>query len=276
MTENVHDGSGGRVTFSIARKLGDETKRTISSCSADQTTVIPPDGGTATTDLTDARGNTTERRQYTNAAGTTHQATAYAYHKHDQLAKMKDPAGNVWTWTRDARGNLTEAKDPDKGTSTTTFNTADQPVTITDSRGITLTTSYGDLGRPTAVKKSDQARAEWVYDTLAKGQLTSTTRIHDGNRYTIAVEGCNASATRTTPRPASAPPSASRASAFLPSERAATEYNSLGLPATTTSSGSVALVSQVSYDSFARLVRTGVRIRRPQAVPQTRITCVPH
>ncbi|MFW6725206.1 RHS repeat domain-containing protein [Streptomyces sp. MAR4 CNY-716] len=277
MTENIHDGSG-RVTAAIARKFGDETKRTTSSYSADQTTVIPPDGGTATTDLTDARGNTVERRQYTNAARTTHQTTAYTYDKHDQLAKMTDPAGNVWTWTRDARGNVTEAKDPDKGTSTTTYNTADQPATVTDARGITLTTSYDDIGRPTAVKKGDQLRAEWVYDTLARGQLTSTTRIHDGNRYTTAVEDYNAriQPTATTISVPDAPgalagiyrigytydPETGKRTSIsqpgvggLPSERTATEYNSLGLP-TTTSSGGVALVSQVSYDSFARPVRT--------------------
>ncbi len=50
--------------------------------------------------------------------------------------------------------------------------------------------SYDLLGRRTAVRDGSATgtiRASWVYDTLAKGQLTSSTRMSGGAAYTTAV-----------------------------------------------------------------------------------------
>lgn len=67
------------------------------------------------------------------------------------MTSMTDPKGDVWTWTFDLRGNEISAKDPDKGTTTTSYDDNYQPVTETDNRGLAITTSYDVLGRETGL-----------------------------------------------------------------------------------------------------------------------------
>ncbi|MFI1592141.1 RHS repeat domain-containing protein [Streptomyces halstedii] len=186
-TQNLYDGMG-RVTDTLSLTFGDEQWRTKTLYEGDRTTVISPKGGTSTTTVTDARGRTTELLQYTDTARTTSQKTTYTYGKYDEPNTVTDPSGNTWTTTFDSRGQKTKSDDPDQGTVTTTYDVLGRPLTATDDRGITLTTVYDALGRTTETKQGSTVLAKWTYDTLAKGQLTSSTRYVDGAAYTTGAD----------------------------------------------------------------------------------------
>nr|BFD88601.1 RHS repeat-associated core domain-containing protein [Streptomyces sp. Xyl84] len=277
MTQNVYDGLG-RVTDIIASTYGDEKYRTKTVYDGDRTTVIPPKGGTATTVITDARGRTTDRLEYTDAARSASQKTHYTYGKFDEPLTVTDPAGNVWTYTFDARGQKTDVDDPDKGKSHTAYDELGNPLTVTDARGITLTSGYDALGRKTSEKKGSTLLAEWTYDTVSKGQPASSTRYLDGKKYVSAVDSYNdayqpTSTTVTVPAEAGASAGTYNwtygyndytgqqtwinhpAVGNLPSERQVTVYGQGNLPEKTTA-GAVALVNATSHDVFSRPVRT--------------------
>ncbi|MGO4426432.1 sugar-binding protein, partial [Streptomyces sp. MCAF7] len=159
----------------------------------DRTTVIPPVGGTATTTLTDARGQTTELRQHhqrtTDAA---YDTTAYTYTPRGELKKVTDSAKNTWTYAYDLLGQLTAATDPDKGTTTSAYDDRGQLTSTTDARDTTLAYVYDGLGRRTELHKdspSGELRAKWVYDTVsrAKGYLAESTRYEGSDAYTSKV-----------------------------------------------------------------------------------------
>ena len=191
-TLTTFDGAGRTVTKTF--QVAEQTRwATTTTYGGDRVSVDPPEGGTPTTTITDARGRTTGLLQYTGAGPTgAHQATSYSYDIAGRLAKVTDPAGNKWTYSYDLLGRQTSASDPDKGTTTSTYDDAGQLLTTTDARGITLATVYDRLGRKTELRENTPAgplRASWVYDTRAKGQLTSSTR-HDGaNAYVNTVTG---------------------------------------------------------------------------------------
>ena len=110
----------GRVLTSQLWSLGVEKWRTTTAYDGNRVDVTPPDGGTATRTYFDAKGATTELRQFT-ATGTptgAYLSTSYTY---DELGRMKtatDPGPNQWTWTYDLLGRTTQTADPDKGTTT--------------------------------------------------------------------------------------------------------------------------------------------------------------
>ncbi|MFD4698204.1 polymorphic toxin-type HINT domain-containing protein [Streptomyces niveus] len=190
-SDTLYDGAG-RVTAVIARKFGDETKRTTTSYTGDTTTVVPPQGGTATTEVVDALGRTTEVKQYTDAARTQSQSITYAHNERGMLEQVTDPSGAKWTYTYDVRGRQTKVDDPDKGATTTVYDKGDRATDTTDvARGITLHTDYDDLGRKTALKKGSTALAGWTYDTPAKGQLSKATRWIGGKAYESAITSYN-------------------------------------------------------------------------------------
>ncbi|MFH8484004.1 RHS repeat domain-containing protein [Streptomyces longisporoflavus] len=276
-TENLYDGMG-RVTDAISRTFGDEKWRTKTEYAGDRTTVIPPKGGTATTVVTDARGRTIERQQYTDAERTTAQKTRYSYGRFDEPEEVSDPAGNIWTYAFDARGQQIEADDPDKGLTKTTYDKLGQAISTTDARGITLRTGYDKLGRKTELAKGETLLAKWTYDTVAKGQPAASSRYIDGKEYRSATDSYDdlyqpTSSTTTIPEGVGA-----LAGTFtwtfgynkytgqqewikhpavgnLPSERQTTVYGEGNLPQKTTA-GSITLVNSTSHDVFARPVRT--------------------
>nr|WP_281381995.1 RHS repeat-associated core domain-containing protein [Nocardiopsis mwathae] len=189
-TETVYDGAG-RATDVIHVARGTERWRTSTEHLGDRTKVTVPDGGTGTTTITDARGRTAEVRRH---HGTTpegdYDATAYTYAKSDQIATVTDPGGYTWRYTYDLRGRKVKEDDPDAGTSTFTYDALDREVSGTDARGETVVQAYDALGRVTE-RRDDSAegalRAKWVYDTKAKGLLTSSTRYVEGEAYTSEV-----------------------------------------------------------------------------------------
>ena len=189
-TETIYDGAG-RATDVLHVAFGEERWRTSTEYHGDRSLLTPPAGGIATTSLTDAQGRLVEVR--THEGGTPegdYEAITYTYTGNDQLATVTDPEGNTWRHTYDLRGRLVQTEDPVAGTTTMTYNQLDQLVTTTDARGQTLAYSYDALGRQVGLHDDtpDGAlRAKWVYDTLAKGHLTSSTRYVDGNAYTNRV-----------------------------------------------------------------------------------------
>nr|WP_237536312.1 RHS repeat-associated core domain-containing protein [Streptomyces sp. SID3343] len=185
---NEFDGLG-RITTVISKYLGTEKTRISTIHGGDRTTVVPPPGGIAQTTLIDARGNTTELREYTNADRTAWQSTSYQYADRGLLTKVTDPGNNVWTYAYDVRGRKIEIADPDKGTSSITYDEADRQLTSTDSRNVTLTYDYDDLGRKVAVRNGATVLSSWVFDTVARGQVSSTSRTVDGRTYTATVTG---------------------------------------------------------------------------------------
>lgn len=105
------NGEGGKVLAVTKTLYG-----------GDRTTVIPPEGGTATTTVSDARGQTTQLLQHhTRAADAPAETTRYTYTPAGKLDSVTDPAGNKWAYQYDQLGNQTWSKDPDKGATKAAF-----------------------------------------------------------------------------------------------------------------------------------------------------------
>ncbi|MFE9295607.1 RHS repeat-associated core domain-containing protein [Streptomyces niveus] len=176
------NGDGGAVV---------STTRTIYG--GDRVTVIPPAGGTATTTLTDARNRTTELRQHhQRTAGSAYDTMAYQYTPRDEMAKVTDAAGNWWSYTYDLLGRQIESVDPDKGTTTSTYDDRGLRTSTKDAEGTTLAYVYDGLGRQTELREGSNSgalRAKWVYDTIsgAKGHLAESIRYAGGEQYTSKV-----------------------------------------------------------------------------------------
>ncbi|MFB7894826.1 polymorphic toxin-type HINT domain-containing protein [Streptomyces xiamenensis] len=184
-TENrmmAGDGDGGSVLAV-----------TQTSYRGDRTTVIPPEGATATTTLTDARGQLTELRQHhQRSAGAAFDSTRYVFTPRGELAKVTDPAGNEWTYTYDQLGRRVSTTDPDAGTTVSVFDDRDLLTHRTDARDVTLAYEYDGLGRKIRLRETDiqgPVRAEWEYDALpnAQGLLASSTRYEEDSAYTNRV-----------------------------------------------------------------------------------------
>ncbi|GIF62191.1 hypothetical protein Ais01nite_02260 [Asanoa ishikariensis] len=194
-----------RYTYdSLGRQSTDElwsldTRKwlTTATYDGDRVNVDPPVGATPTTTITDARGRASAVWQYAGSGPSgTHEDTSYAYDDSDRLTKVTDAAGNHWDHTYDLLGRRTKTVDPDAGTATSTYNNAGQLITSTDGRGEVLWRKYDELGRQTELRDDSATgtlRASWIYDTLAKGLPTSSTRHTGGNTYTTAVTGYDAS-----------------------------------------------------------------------------------
>ncbi|WP_261801623.1 polymorphic toxin-type HINT domain-containing protein [Streptomyces sp. ISID311] len=195
-TWKTYDGLGRETASRDVAGNGEGGKVlavTTTHYDGDRTTVIPPQGNTATTTVTDARGQTTQLLQHhTRAADAPADTTRYSYTPAGKLEGVTDPAGNRWAYQYDQLGNQIWSKDPDKGTTKATFDDRGQQISSEDANGAVLATVYDGLGRKTELhdKTPDgPLRAKWVYDTVtgAKGQLAETTRYLDGKAYTTKI-----------------------------------------------------------------------------------------
>ncbi|MFD9633721.1 RHS repeat domain-containing protein [Streptomyces violascens] len=203
-TLTEYDGRS-RPTSVATLALNNEKWRTTTSYGATWTATVPPEGGTATLVITDARGRTIEQRQYkdrnpvVDAPRSQYETTTRAYDQAGQLAKVTDSAArNSWSYGYDLRGRQVLTTDPDKGASTTTYGADGRAQTTTDARGTTLATTYDELGRKASLRKDSitgTKLAEWTYDTAAGGKgLPATSVRYDTSvapsaAYTTAVSG---------------------------------------------------------------------------------------
>ncbi|MFC0529734.1 RHS repeat-associated core domain-containing protein [Phytohabitans kaempferiae] len=187
----LYDGAG-RTVADVFRVNGVEKWRTTYAYGGDRVHVDPPAGATATTTVSDAHGRTIQLLQHHGAAPTgTADTTRYTYTPRGDLETVTDPAGNTWRYQYDLRGRTIRADDPDRGVSTTTYDAAGQPVTATDARG-TLVSTYDSLGRHTTIRDGSATGpllAQWVYDTRAKGQLSTSTSYSASSAYVTEVTG---------------------------------------------------------------------------------------
>ncbi|WP_051367057.1 RHS repeat-associated core domain-containing protein [Hamadaea tsunoensis] len=199
-TVTVYDGAGRATASVFVRSAppggspgGTEMWRTTTAYGGDRTDVTPPQGGIVSSTIVDAEGKTVELRQYHTgvAAGGSDpagfDATRYAYDRKGQLVGITDAGGARWTYAYDLHGRQTKVVDPDKGTVLTTYSDAGEALTTTDGRGQVLVNEYDALGRKTAVRSGSATGpllTTWVYDTLALGQLTKSTRYVGGDAYT--------------------------------------------------------------------------------------------
>ncbi|MFD7025285.1 RHS repeat-associated core domain-containing protein [Promicromonospora sukumoe] len=199
-----------------------ERWRTVTHYDGATTIVVPPDGGTPTETVVDARGRTVAIGQYlrdpikhvgarTLAAVRLleEQSTTYEYDKAGRLSKVWDAETNPWTYTYDKLGRQVEAVDPDAGKTLTEYDDAGQVTSVTNGANQKLFYTYDQLGRRTAVRQDSATgtvRAKWTYDVLtsyappnppsAKGQVTSSTRVatsaDGGGSFITALTGFDA------------------------------------------------------------------------------------
>jgi RHS repeat-associated protein len=285
--------AAGRTDARIFLSLGVEKWRTRFVHQGDRAAAIAPTGGTTSQVLIDARGRTSQLREFTSGSlSSNFETTTYTYDRQDRLTRVVDQAGNAWEYRYDLLGRQVWAKDPDRGVTTSAYNDAGDLLSTTDARGVTLAYTYDSLGRRTSLREgsaSGTRRAEWTYDTLARGQLTTSTRWEAGNAYTTQVTGYTADyqptgETYTVPasetglagsyaythtyRPDGSP-STTRlpdldGAGGMPAETIMYGYNGQGRPATLstnyTSTGEDAFyVNGTSYTRYGELAQLGLR-----------------
>ncbi|MGW7170908.1 RHS repeat domain-containing protein [Streptomyces sp. NPDC054884] len=290
-TETVFDAAG-RATDNIFRVYDQEKWRTKTDAQADRTAVTAAEGGTGVMTIVDARGRMTERREYGGPAptGNDYTRTLYEYTPGGQLKKLTGPDGAVWTYGYDLRGRKTTSTDPDKGAVTTTYNDADQPLTVTTTlNGVsrTLITDYDVLNRTIGtwdgVKDDAHQLTKFTYDSLAKGQPTASIRYVGGTTgkiYSQAVTGydslgrakgiktvlaatdplvaAGAPQTFTTStvynRDGTVQSTSMPAVAGLLSETVANSYNDLGM--LTSTAGKTGYVQNIGYSPYGEIEET--------------------
>ncbi|MFB4262577.1 polymorphic toxin-type HINT domain-containing protein [Nonomuraea sp. GTA35] len=260
---NTYDGLGRLVEERLLSGNSDgdvnELSKTRYEYGGDWTKVIPPAGGTPVTTYTDVHGRTREVHQH-GAAGPV--VTTFAYNHRGQQESVTGPGNQVWSYAYDLLGRKVQTSDPDRGVEKVAYDNLDRPVLTTDARGHKIGIEYDGLDRTVAKYDATNASpgtkiAEWVYDTVRKGQLTSSTRIVGNDRYTTQVEAYD-----NLDRP-------QRARVILPAGEGAlappggyvfdTSYNLDGSVAATSSPAVGGLPAEnvaYTYDDLGRLVST--------------------
>ncbi|MFJ8536836.1 RHS repeat-associated core domain-containing protein [Streptomyces sp. NPDC093591] len=198
-TDTTYDGAGRAMR--AVTKTNSVTRWTIDTTyTGDTVTTSAPTGGQATAVVTNALGQTTERREYAGPkpTGTPYTTTSYTYSPSGKQATITGPDQSKWSYEYDLFGRQTAAIDPDKGRSTTAYNNLDQVTKTTNANPTnnTLLYEYDDLGRKTGMWQTDKTDANklaaWTFDALAKGQLDTSVRYDGGlagKAYTQKVTG---------------------------------------------------------------------------------------
>ncbi|GLW33650.1 RHS repeat-associated core domain-containing protein [Actinoplanes regularis] len=193
-TRTVYDGAS-RVTAEVFQPYGSERWRTTTAYGGDRTDVTPPAGGTATSQVVDARGRKVQLRQYHGATPTPLTAgswdtTTYNYDRRGRQTSVVDALGDDWTYQYDFRGRQTRVDDPDRGVTDYTYDNAGRVLTSTDARGKKIAYQYDVLGRKRAAYDNavgGTMRAQWIYDTVARGYLSQSTRFVGSAAYQLKV-----------------------------------------------------------------------------------------
>ena len=199
-TVTSYDGQG-RVTASQFYSLATlQWQTTTGYPGVDETDVTPPAGGTATSTFTNGRGEKTATWAYTRATPTRKASdavvTSYTYTPAGQPASITDNAGNKWSYGYNLLGQKISQTDPDAGTTSYSYDANGNPTSTTDARNQTLVYTFDALNRKTGEYTGSATPANqlagWTYDTLEKGQPTSSTAYTggaSGSAYTEAVAG---------------------------------------------------------------------------------------
>ncbi|MFF1719382.1 RHS repeat-associated core domain-containing protein [Streptomyces sviceus] len=186
-TDTTYDGAG-RPIKAVTRTHSTTRWTVNTSYTGDTVSTSAPNGGQATAVVTNALGQTTERREYAGSTptGTVYTTTSYTYTPAGQQETITGPDKAKWSYTYDLFGRQATATDPDKGKTATEYNNLDQVVSTTpnDDQTKKLLYDYDDLGRKTGmwqVSKTDANKlAAWTFDTLAKGQQDTAVRYDGG------------------------------------------------------------------------------------------------
>ncbi|MFT9870649.1 hypothetical protein ACMZ5A_29320, partial [Bacillus mobilis] len=119
-TDTTYDGAG-RPIKAITKTKGVTRWTTSTTYTGDTVTTTAPAGGQGTSVITNALGQTTERREYASPNPTgDYTATTYTYTPAGQQKTVTATADkSAWSYTYDLFGRQTNATDPDKGKTTT-------------------------------------------------------------------------------------------------------------------------------------------------------------
>jgi RHS repeat-associated protein len=186
-TDSTYDGAGRPVK--VITKTHGTTRWTINTAyTGDTVTTSAPNGGQATAVVSNALGQTTQRREYggPQPTGTDYTTTSYTYTAGGQQETITGPDQAKWSYAYDLFVRQVTATDPDKGKSSTEYNELDQVVSTTpnDDQSKKLLYEYDQAGRKTGmwqVTKADTNKlAAWTYDTLQKGQQDTAVRYDGG------------------------------------------------------------------------------------------------
>ncbi|MFC8512465.1 RHS repeat-associated core domain-containing protein [Streptomyces sp. NPDC057257] len=305
-TLTTFDGAG-RATAEDFYALGTKRWTTSTAYGGDRVTITPPKGGIATTTLTDTLGRTVETRQYDNGTPSgSYTSIKYAYNSKGQLKEVVDDAGNTWSYGYDLMGRKTTSTDPDTGTTSTAYNELDQVASTTTAVGSsderTLSYSYDILGRKTdlydgTTKDAAHELAKWTYDSVAKGQPTSSIRYVGGSsgKAYISQVGTYDSLYRPTLTRVTIPSvtgeealagtytstsgynldgtlqvTSDPAAGGLPSESLTYGYNDLSMP--TTLSGSTGYVQNTSYTKLGDVAQLTLGVSSSDSAKWLQIT----
>ncbi|GAA3619449.1 hypothetical protein GCM10023079_06350 [Streptomyces chitinivorans] len=288
-TRYTYDGLG-RVLQEMPVLRGEDTpsRATGYTYAEDHSTVVNPKGAASYRVYTDALGRTTRVDTFTDAGRTTADALTmrYEYDERGLLEKAVHSADpdRPWTWEYDRRGRMTAATDPDTGTTRTTYDHRDRPLTVTNARGVTVWNGYDELSRPTQQRLDDSIGTlltQYAYDTAlgGKGLPASVTRYTDGLPYKMEVGGYTddyqpLSTTLTLPQTVAGtwglgttytygfgytetglPESTTLpAAGHFPAEELLARYNSEGLPLSV--SGRDWYGSEVVYSPYGQVLRS--------------------
>ncbi|MFC3577721.1 RHS repeat-associated core domain-containing protein [Streptomyces yaanensis] len=186
-TDTTYDGAE-RPVKAVTKVYGVTRWTTDTTYNGDTVATTAPTGGQATAVVTNALGQTTERREYAGPqpTGTQYTTTGYTYTPAGQQLTITGPDKTKWSYEYDLFGRQTAAVDPDKGRATTEYNALDQVTKTTNAnaKNNTLLYEYDVLGRKTGMWQTDKTDANklaaWTFDSLAKGQLDTSVRYDGG------------------------------------------------------------------------------------------------
>ncbi|MDG4857583.1 RHS repeat-associated core domain-containing protein [Streptomyces sp. T-3] len=184
-TNTTYDGAG-RPTKAVTKTNSVTRWTTETTYTGDTVATTAPDGGQATAVVTNALGQTTERREYagTKPEGSDYTTTRYTYTPAGQNKTVTGPDDAKWTYGYDLFGRQTSATDPDKGTTNTVYDSLDRTDYTVDAENNRLLYGYDDLNRKTGLWQTDKTPANqlaaWTFDTLAQGQQDTAVRYVGG------------------------------------------------------------------------------------------------
>lgn len=181
MTVRTFDGLGRPTREELKTNNTLRWATTLSYAGMERSTIDPPSGAPSVTSVTDIRGQLTQKTEH----GTPDLTTDYTWDLRGNLVGMTGPAG-TFTYDYDVRNRKVSASDPDTGQTAYGYTANDVLKATTDARGKTATTSFDKVDRPVELhagpNTTDPATllTKWTYDTVAKGQLSSSTRYVGG------------------------------------------------------------------------------------------------